>query len=143
MTVALVISSFLVLVSIFLHYEALRLLSTMIPKLPIPVRLKVLVVVIGCFAAHTVEVWMYAIAYMLMEFDGLGSLQGKLHDEFADLLYFSVTSYSSLGIGDVYPSGAIRLVSGIEAINGLFLIAWSTSFAYFVMERLWPLHSRE
>ena len=143
MTVALVISSFLVLVSIFLHYEALRLLSAMIPKLPIPVRLKVLVVVIGCFAAHTIEVWMYAIAYMLMEFGGVGSLQGKLHDEFADLLYFSITSYSSLGIGDVYPSGAMRLVSGIEAINGLFLIAWSTSFAYFVMERLWPLHSRE
>jgi hypothetical protein len=26
-----------------------------------------------------------------------------------------------MGIGDVYPAGALRLISGIEGINGLFL----------------------
>jgi len=46
-----------------------------------------------------------------------------------------------LGFGDVYPVGALRLLSGIEGINGLFLIAWSTSFTYFVMDKLWPLHA--
>lgn len=143
MIVALILSTFLVLITIFLHYEALRLLSNLIPKIDIPVRAKVLVVVLGCFAAHTVEIWLYAIAYMLIEINGLGALQGKLDDQFSDLLYFSVTSYSTLGIGDVYPTGALRLVSGVEAVNGLFLIAWSTSFAYFVMERLWPLHNRD
>ena len=46
-----------------------------------------------------------------------------------------------MDLGDVYPVGALRLLSGIEGINGLFLIAWSTSFTYFVMDRLWPLHA--
>jgi hypothetical protein len=50
---------------------------------------------------------------------------GQVEEDFADFLYFSATSYSTMGIGDVYPAGALRLISGIEGINGLFLIAWS------------------
>ena|SRR5664279_227248 len=140
MLIALALSTLLVIVSIFVHYEMLRLLSVLIPELKYAVRVKVLLVVLSCFLAHTIEVWMYAIAYMLIDLAGLGSLQGQLHDHFADFLYFSATSYSTLGLGDVYPAGALRLISGVEGINGLFLIAWSTSFTYFVMDRLWPLH---
>jgi hypothetical protein len=115
-------------------------LSTFVPDLKVAVRIKVLVVVIGCFVAHTIEVWLYAGAFLLIFKSGLGSLKGQVDESFADFLYFSATSYSTMGIGDVYPTGALRLISGIEGINGLFLIAWSTSFTYFVMDRLWPLH---
>jgi hypothetical protein len=134
------LSALLVLACILVHYEAIRLLSVHIPELPIGVRLKVLFVVSGCFLAHTIEVWLYAIAFYLIHLAGLGSLQGQTEQHFADFLYFSATSYSTMGIGDVYPAGALRLLSGVEGINGLFLIAWSTSFTYFVMDRLWPLH---
>lgn len=119
----------------------LRYLSVLIPSLKVAVRLKVLLVVLGCFIAHTVEVWLYAFAYLLLDRFGLGSLEGHTEEQFADFLYFSATSYSTLGIGDVYPIGVFRLISGLESLNGLFLIAWSTSFTYFVMNRLWPLHS--
>jgi hypothetical protein len=134
------ISAVLVVASILIHYEALRLMSTFVPNLEVAVRVKVLIVVIGCFFAHTLEVWLYAGAFLLIFKSGLGSLKGQVDESFADFLYFSATSYSTMGIGDVYPTGALRLISGIEGINGLFLIAWSTSFTYFVMDRLWPLH---
>jgi hypothetical protein len=116
-------------------------MSILIPALKLAVRLKVLLVVMGCFIAHTIEVWLYAIAYLLLDLTELGSLKGHIEEHFADFLYFSATSYSTLGIGDVYHMGVFRLISGIESIIGLFLIAWSTSFTYFVMDRLWPLHS--
>lgn len=67
-------------------------------------------------------------------------MKGQVDESFADFLYFSAISYSTMGIGDVYPTGALRLILGIEGINGLFLIAWSTSFTYFVVDCLWPLH---
>ena len=140
MFLALLLAAFLVAANILVHYEMLRLMSAYVPGLPIAVRLKVLVVVLGCFVAHTIEVWLYALAYLLIDRAGIGSLQGQVDESFADFLYFSATSYSTLGFGDVYPTGALRLISGIEGINGLFLIAWSTSFTYFVMDRLWPLH---
>ena len=140
MFLAMLLAGFLVTANILVHYEVLRLMSAYVPGLPIAVRLKVLVVVLGCFVAHTIEVWLYALAYLLIDRAGIGSLQGQVDESFADFLYFSATSYSTLGFGDVYPTGALRLISGIEGINGLFLIAWSTSFTYFVMDRLWPLH---
>jgi hypothetical protein len=136
----MLLAAFLVTANILVHYEMLRLMSAYVPNIPIAVRFKVLVVVLGCFVAHTIEVWLYALAYLLIDRAGIGSLQGQVDESFADFLYFSATSYSTLGFGDVYPTGALRLISGIEGINGLFLIAWSTSFTYFVMDRLWPLH---
>jgi hypothetical protein len=137
---ALFLSALLVTTNIFVHYEMLRFMSTYIPELRIAVRPKVLFVVLGCFVAHTIEVWLYAFAYLLIDQAGIGSLKGQVEGHYADFLYFSATSYSTLGFGDVYPTGALRLISGVEGINGLFLIAWSTSFTYFVMDRLWPLH---
>ena len=141
MLIALFLSSTLVAATIFIHYEILRGLSGIVPILKIPVRLKVLIVVFGCFLAHTLEVWLYAGVYYVVNLNGLGSLKGQVEEGFADFLYFSATSYSTLGLGDVFPLGALRLISGIEGINGLFLIAWSTTFTYFVMDKLWPLHS--
>jgi Ion channel len=135
-----VLSALIVTSCIFVHYEALRAMSALIPRLKCAVRLKVLLVVLGCFVTHTIEVWLYALVYLLVDLWGIGSLSGQVEGHFADFLYFSATSYSTLGFGDVYPTGALRLLSGVEGINGLFLIAWSTSFTYFVMDRLWPLH---
>ena len=33
--------------------------------------------------------------------------------------------------------GTLRLVAGVEALNGLILITWSASFAFLVMQRRW------
>lgn len=52
-------------------------------------------------------------------------------------LYFSAETYTSLGYGDVVPGGALRLLAGMEALNGLLLIGWSASFIYIAMERFW------
>lgn len=140
MIIDLALASVLVVVTIFTHYEALRLISILLPKIELSVRLKILCTVAGCFVAHSIEVWLYALAYLVLERSGFGALKGQIEDRFSDYLYFSATSYSTLGFGDVYPVGSLRLIAGIEGLNGLFLIAWSTSFTYFVMNRLWPLH---
>ncbi len=134
------LSAALVVTTIVFHYEALRLLSTVVPAVKFPVRAKVLLVVLGCFAAHTIETWFYAVAYFVMDRLGIGSLEGRVEHSFADYLYFSATCYSTVGFGDVFPTGEMRLVAGVEGINGLFLIAWSTSFTYFMMNQFWPLH---
>ena len=128
--------------TIAVHYEALRAMSAVITRAPGPLRARVLLVVLGCFAAHVVEIGIYALAYAALDYVGLGSIEGRLEGRAIDYFYFSATTYSTLGFGDVYPTGVARVLSGLEAVNGLFLIAWSTSFTYLTMERLWPLHSR-
>jgi hypothetical protein len=52
-------------------------------------------------------------------------------------------TYTSLGFGDVYPIESMRLISGVEALTGLLMIAWSASFTYLAMEQFWTLHGSE
>ena len=37
-------------------------------------------------------------------------------------------SFTSLGFGDIVPTGAVRLLAGAECLNGLLLIGWSASY---------------
>jgi hypothetical protein len=138
---AMVASTVLVLVTILIHYEALRFTSDHLSMLPLPPRARILVVVIAAFAAHTVEVWLYGLAYFLsIEVFGLGGFGGLPAGGFEDSLYFSAVTYTSLGLGDYYPTRGLRLIAGVEALNGLVLIGWSSSFTYLTMERYWPMH---
>jgi hypothetical protein len=84
MFAAMAIAAFLVTANILVHYEVLRLMS-LCPESAIAVRLKVLTVVLGCFVAHTIEVWLYAGAFLLFYKAGIGSLKGEVEEHFADL----------------------------------------------------------
>jgi uncharacterized membrane protein len=52
-------------------------------------------------------------------------------------VYFSFTTYSTLGVGDIEPYGNIRFVTGLESLVGLVLITWTASFLYLEMTRYW------
>ena len=44
---------------------------------------------------------------------------------------------AAVGFGDLAPVGAVRFLSGTEALTGFVLITWSASFTYLEMERYW------
>ena len=48
----------------------------------------------------------------------------------------------TLGIGDVFPTGALRVIAGIESLLGLLMMTWSASFTFIYMERFWRLGHR-
>jgi hypothetical protein len=128
----------LVVTTVLIHFECLRILWERVPALAIRNRFKMLVIVFGTFVAHTLEVWCYAVAYWL--FDRLSAAEmfgGEWPGNFLGYLYFSTVSYTSLGLGDMYPLGPVRLITGIEALNGLVLIAWTASFTYLSLQRYW------
>ena len=143
--IAAFITASLVFITVLIHYEVLRLISEIIPKLTfIQPRLRILVVIYGAFFAHTLEVWLFAAAYYLLNtYLALGSFHGlATAAHFYDFLYFSVVVYTSLGFGDILPQDHIRLIAGVEALTGLLMIGWSASFTYLMMEKLWLDHRK-
>jgi len=150
MILAMAVSVLLVSLTILVHYEALRLTSLAMPRLTMMrPRLRIIFVIYGVFLAHTIEVYLYTIGYwLLVGYDpvhtgaALTHSSGGAMQEFTDLVYFSIVTYSTTGFGDLVPHGALRLIAGVESLNGLLLIGWSASFTYLWMERLWPLHGR-
>ena len=123
-----------------LHYSAMRRLAELIYADPVPFKRPLLLVTFCLFAVHLIEVLLYAVALSLLDWFGYGDLVGAVDKGpswFFDHFYFSIASYTTLGIGDIVPVGPIRLIAGVEALNGLVLIAWSASFTYLAMERRW------
>jgi len=142
LVVALICLVLLVLTTV-LHYEVLRWLSAGLPALGIRPRAKLVVVIIAAFLAHVAEIGLYALAIVvLVRVGGLGMLGDPARFGFDVALYFSAETFTSLGYGDVVPSGDMRLLAGAEALNGLLLIGWSASYAYIAMERFWNGASR-
>lgn len=137
---ALIVSVCLLLVVLttVIHYEVLRGLSLWLPGLAIRPRAKLIVVILGTFLAHLLEIALYAFAvFALVRYAELGSVGDVGRFSFAVSLYFSAETFTSLGYGDVVPGGDVRLLAGTEALNGLLLIGWSASYAYIAMERFW------
>ncbi|MBL6652666.1 MAG: two pore domain potassium channel family protein [Reyranella sp.] len=83
-------------------------------------------VVLGLVAIHTVEIWIYAVVYY-----ALAALP-----DFEQALYFSTTSFTTIGYGDVVLDSKWRLFGAIEGANGLLLFGWSTAFLFSVTARL-------
>lgn len=83
----------------------------------------------------------FAVTYRLMQpFPQLGEIAGHFSRSAVDYFYFSVTSFTTLGIGDLFPHGAYRIVVGFESLTGFGLIGWSVSFTYLVMQEFWTQH---
>lgn len=140
MLLAILISGALVTGTVWFHYQVLRTISAVVPGLPIGPEARILFVIIVAFAAHLVEALAYGGGFLLAESLSLGSLVGPIEGGAMDYLYYSLVSYTSLGLGDVAPTEHLRLITGIGALNGLLLIAWSGSYTYLAMGRLWPWH---
>jgi len=144
MLIASTIAAFLVILSTFTHYEVLRMLSIYVPRIRIRPRARLLVILFATFSGHLLEISFYALAYFFLKdhFD-LGSFGGKFVDNFPSYLYFSAETYTTIGLGDIYPLGPLRLITGIEALNGLLLIGWSASFTYLAMQKFWNIRERD
>jgi hypothetical protein len=135
--VALSAIALLVLCTI-VHYEALRLLSYALPRLRIPSRIKVVFAIVGAFAAHMFEVLLYSMTiYWLAWHHGSGMIGESEQPSLLICLYFASTTYTSLGYGDVIPTGALRFFAGSMALTGLLLIGWTAAYVFIWMERFW------
>ncbi len=78
---------------------------------------------------HVVEVFLWALAFYLLPGSGLHTLE--------EAMYFSFTTYTTLGYGDITLAETWRLLTGIESLNGMLLIGWSTALSFAVIQRIW------
>ncbi len=136
---AIVLSVFLCSISTLLHYECLKLLNDFLPRAAlIKNRAKVLAALGGAMISHISQIVLFAGAYFLLRDKfGLGGFGGHFKDAFSSFLYFSAETYTTLGMGDIYPSGSLRMVTGTEALTGLLMLSWTASFTYLEMRRYW------
>ena len=126
------VAAVLTAVCVVIHYAVMRRLnrSRRLQRRPHAVGVFVAVM----FVAHVIEIWVFALGYYLLSGTAFGSISDQ---SFLDCIYFSASAYTTLGLGDIFPIGAMRAITGTEGLLGLVLIAWSASFTFLQMQRLW------
>lgn len=146
MLATVIVSGCIVALAIIIHYEMLRQISLLIPRMSIKSRFRVLYALSGALIAHIVEVQLFAVGYYLMihspvsalvDFGSLAQLDGSQISHWLDCTYYSFSTYTSLGLGDIFPVGHMRFLTGLEALTGLVLITWTASFMFIEMEKFW------
>lgn len=132
------INSLIVAIVVMIHYECLLRLTVLMPKMKVVHRYRIVLGVFGALIAHAMEVWVFALGYYFMHrAAGWGNLAGNFNGSLLDCGYFSFTTFTTLGFGDITPQGDLRYLTGIESLTGLVLITWSASFLYLEMQRYW------
>ena len=91
------------------------------------------VTVLGIFLAHVIEIWIWAMVFLLT-----GEIQSM-----ESALYFSTVTFTTVGYGDVTLSEEWRMLGSVEAANGMLLFGWSTAFIFEVMRWARKLDSNE
>ncbi|MEZ5997673.1 MAG: potassium channel family protein [Hyphomonas sp.] len=86
----------------------------------------ILVVVFSLFALHSVQIWLYAFVYLML---------GELH-QLETAVYFSTSTFTTVGFGDVVLSHEWRMLGVAESMNGFLLISWSTAFLVSLTARV-------
>jgi hypothetical protein len=89
--------------------------------------------VLGLFLVHTIEVWVWALAYVT-----IGVVDGM-----EEAVYFSTVTFSTLGYGDITPTVEWRVFAALEAMNGFILIGWSIAYLIAASTRHGPFRIGE
>ncbi len=138
MLIQLTIGACLIVTTVLIHAVCLEfILKGLIAiKIEIQVRWRVVtfaLMILCIFAAHVIQIWVWAIFYIFVE--GISTLEAAL--------YFSTSSFTTVGYGDVVLSEEWRLLSSVEATNGMILFGWSTAFIFAIVLRIYEHHYRD
>ena len=138
MILTLFITIVIVGLCVLIHYEALYRISLFLSSRHARPRLGVVWGLLTAIGAHIIEVFIFAAGfYGLLQAEEYGRLVGEFTHEFGDCVYYSFVIYTTLGFGDIIPMGPLRFLTGTESLTGLVLIAWTASFLYLQMQKLW------
>lgn len=83
-------------------------------------------VVYGLLLLHLLQILVWAACYHW----------SACFPDFATSFYYSATSYSTVGYGDVVPPEKWRVLGAIEAVTGILMFGWSTGVLFAVVNHL-------
>ncbi len=81
---------------------------------------------------HVVEVLLWALVYLLLP--GHAGLKN-----YAEAVYFSMVTLTTLGYGDVTLSVNWQLLAGMEAMVGVMVFGLTTAILFAVTQRSWKV----
>lgn len=83
-------------------------------------------VVYGLLVLHLLQILVWAACYHW----------AGCFPDLTTSFYYSATSYSTVGFGDVIPPEKWRIMGSVEAVTGILMFGWSTGVLFSVVNHL-------
>ncbi len=138
MLLAIVLSAFLVVSVVAWHYWALGALYRLMPDRDVEHShfLRSVGILLTLVLVHLVEIcWFAAGLYAARSHLGIGTFTDPFEPVLRDYLYYSLVTYSTLGLSEFSPVGHMKILTGIESLVGFILLTWTASFFYALLGR--------
>ncbi len=122
------IGAALIVTTVIVHAVSLELILKVLVAVRTDVKVRwravaFALVILAMFVAHVIEIWIWAIFYYFkVPTSEIPTLEAAV--------YFSTSSFTTVGFGDLVLSEEWRLLSSFEATNGMILFGWSTAFIF-------------
>lgn len=132
---AILMTAVLVMATTVFHYEGISRLDRAVRRQAKARRTILMTVIAALILIHVLEIGLYAAVYALAVGPmDMGGFVGERAMSRMDFFYYAAETYSSLGYGDIYPQGAVRVIASISPLNGVLLLAWSAAFLFSLVE---------
>ena len=81
------------------------------------------------FLGTVIEVLCWAVLYLVLPaIDTIPNLETAL--------YFSMATFTTVGYGDVVLTGEWRMLSSIQAANGMIIFGWTTAVIFYFIQKI-------
>ncbi|WP_242469708.1 potassium channel family protein [Rhabdochromatium marinum] len=91
----------------------------------------VILTALGLLWLHCLQIYVWALVYFWLP-------SVTVIDTIEEATYFSAVTFTTVGYGDITLTAAQgRLLAGVEALNGVLLLGWSTALLFAVVQRTW------
>jgi len=127
-----------VLLAVLMQYEVLNWLYRWLPRFGDRRRPRMIMMMLVILVMHLVAIGLFGTVYWLaLDHPSLGAMPGAALQGWLDCTYFSATTYTTAGYGDIVVTGPLRTLAGTEAVAGFVMLTWSASFTINEMRREW------
>ena len=90
----------------------------------------------GIFWVHICEILLFSMTFFLAaETLSLGEFSKGFNPSLLNYFYYSISTYSTLGLSNFYPEGPLKIISGFESLTGFIMITWSATFFFSIVHR--------
>lgn len=130
---AIVLGFILIGLSTVTHFFILSHCYTWIETHTFNRYLRILATVYAAVLGQFISAGLFAVGFAQADSWGLGSFDSGGIMTAMDYFYFSLVNMTTLGLGQIFPTGHLRFLAGLEAMNGFILISCSAAYIFKVM----------
>lgn len=134
MIIALILGTLLFLAALAFHMWMLRLARRFAPPQAPRSTARTMGGQLIVLLSHMLVAILFAVGFWMAVEIGLGSFAKEASMGWMDYYYYSLINITTVGLGEIYPTGHLRVLTGIESLTGFMIISCTAQFVYQSMK---------